>query len=459
MSTRPYQEEMIDFIVENPRCNLFVPMGGGKTMATLTAMDRLSLVEPVYPALVIAPVRVAVSTWPDEVKKFEHLRHIKVTAIVGTAAQRIKALNASADVFTINYENLPWLVEHLGGRWPFTTVVCDECSKLKGFRLRQGTKRARALAKHIHKDVSRYIGLTGTPAANGLQDLWALMWFVDAGLRLGRAFQSFTARWFREERIGADAHAVRLLPMPFAQRQIQDAIRDVCLTIDLTRYLDIRQPVISTIEVELPPPVRKIYDRMEREMFVELGEVEIEALQAAAKTVKCLQIANGALYTDDAGSFEPLHDAKIQALESVLEEACGAPVLCAYHFKSDLARLLKAFPKARVLDADPQTIKDWNEGRIELLLAHPASAGHGLNLQDGGNILVFFGHWWALEEYQQICERIGPTRQAQAGHNRPVFIYHIVAKRTVDELVMARRDSKRSVQEILMDAMKRRKAA
>lgn len=192
-------------------------------------------------------------------------------------------------------------------------------------------------------------------------------------------------------------------------------------------------------------------------MFTQIASQDIEAFNAASKTMKCLQLASGAIYTDDKGNWTEVHDAKIQALESVINEAAGMPVLVAYHFKSDLARLLKAFPKGRHLDAAPQTISDWNTGKIPVLFAHPASAGHGLNLQDGGNILVFFSHWWDLEQYQQIVERIGPTRQVQAGHNRPVFIYNIVAVGTTDELVIERRDSKRAVQDILLDAMKRKR--
>lgn len=210
--------------------------------------------------------------------------------------------------------------------------------------------------------------------------------------------------------------------------------------------------------MELPTRARRLYRDMEREMFLALdGGVEVEAFNAASKTIKCLQLANGAVYTDDTGgAWAEIHDAKLQALDDVIEEASGMPVLVAYHFKSDLARLLKAFPGGRHLDHDPQTIREWNAGRIPVLFAHPASAGHGLNLQDGGNILVFFGHWWDLEQYQQLIERIGPTRQAQAGHGRPVFIYHIVAADTVDETVMQRRESKRTIQDLLLESMKRR---
>jgi SNF2 family DNA or RNA helicase len=250
---------------------------------------------------------------------------------------------------------------------------------------------------------------------------------------------------------------VRILPLPFAREQIEDKLRDLCLSINVADYLDIREPVVNTIRVELPAKARQLYRDMEREMFLAIDGSDIEAFNAASKTIKCLQLANGAIYTDDTASvWADVHDAKLQALESIIEEAAGAPVLVAYHFKSDLARLRKSFPKGRVLDKEPQTIRDWNAGKIPVLFAHPASAGHGLNLQDGGNILAFFSHWWNLEEYQQIIERIGPTRQAQAGHDRPVFIHHIVAADTVDEIVMARRDSKRDVQDLLMEAMRKK---
>ena len=234
-------------------------------------------------------------------------------------------------------------------------------------------------------------------------------------------------------------------------------MRDLCLSLDARDYFDISEPIVNVIRVELPTKARRLYKDMEREMFLALEcGTEVEAFNAASKTIKCLQLANGAIYTDDTCSaFAEIHDAKLQALEDVIEEAAGMPVLVAYHFKSDLARLQRAFPKGRALDKDPQTIRDWNAGKIPVLFAHPASAGHGLNLQDGGNILAFFGHWWGLEQFQQIIERIGPTRQAQAGHDRPVFIHHIVAADTVDEIVMARRETKREIQDLLLEAMKR----
>lgn len=458
LKLREYQHLIVDYILANPRCNLFVPMGLGKTVSTLTALDLLMLVENITPVLVVAPLRVAASTWPNEVEKFPHLRHLRVSVVVGSIAERRAALQKPADIYCVNYDNLTWLVDHLGDDWPFITVVADECSKLKGFRLRQGTKRAQSLAKRLHTKVERYIGLTGTPAPNGLQDLWALMWMVDKGERLGRSFDAFKSRWFQTIQVGADRNAVRLDPLPFAQVQIEDRMRDVCLSLDARDYFNIAEPIVNIIRVDLPARARQLYRDMEREMFLALEcGTEVEAFNAASKTIKCLQLANGAIYTDDTCSkFSEVHDAKLQALESIIEEAAGMPILVAYHFKSDLSRLQRAFRQGRTLDSDPRTIQEWNNGNIPLLFAHPASAGHGLNLQDGGNTLVFFSHWWDLEQFQQIIERIGPTRQAQAGHDRPVFIHHIVATDTVDELVMARRESKRAIQDLLLEAMKRR---
>ncbi|MCE1244908.1 DEAD/DEAH box helicase [Oryzomicrobium sp.] len=454
---REYQQPVIDHVLDVQRNAVWAGMGMGKTVSALTALDILELVEP-GPALVLAPLRVAASTWPDEATKWGHLRNVEVSAVVGTPAERRAALKCPATVYTTNYDNLPWLIEHYGDKWPFRKVVADESTKLKSFRLRQGGVRAQALARVAHCKVDRFIELTGTPSPNGLQDLWGQAWFLDKGVRLGRSFEAFKARWFQSIQVGNDRHAVRLDPLPFAQEQIEDRMRDLCLSLDARDYFDIAEPIINVIRVELPAKARRLYKDMEREMFLALEcGTEVEAFNAASKTIKCLQLANGAIYTDaTCSAFADIHDAKLQALEDVIEEAAGMPVLVAYHFKSDLARLQRAFPRGRALDKDPQTIRDWNAGKIPVLFAHPASAGHGLNLQDGGNTLAFFGHWWDLEQYQQIIERIGPTRQAQAGHDRPVFIHHIVTADTVDELVMARRESKREVQDLLLESMKRR---
>lgn len=453
---RPYQNLILSHEIDIKRSNVWAGMGMGKTVATLTALEDLFMAgSETQPALVLAPLRVASSTWPDEAVKWNHLRNIDVQPIIGTAKERMAAIkNTNASVFTINYDNLVWLVEIFGDHWPFGTIIADESTRLKSFRLRKGGKRAAALAKVAHKHVHRWVNLTGTPSPNGLIDLWGQAWFVDQGQRLGRTYSAFTSRWFNNIQFPGQQWS-KLEPWPFAQEQMQDALRDVTISLDAADWFDIEEPIHNIIKLELPTKARKQYQEMEKEMFLELEHEGIEALNAAAKTVKCLQIASGAIYTDDSKNWVELHDAKIQALESIISESGGMPILVAYHWKHDLERLLKAFPKGKNLDAEPQTLRDWNAGKIPILFAHPASAGHGLNLQDGGNILVFFSHWWDLEQYQQIIERIGPTRQIQAGYNRPVFIHHLIAAGTMDEVVMERRNSKREIQDLLLEAMKK----
>ena len=456
MQLRPYQKLIIDHILEKERCNAFVPMGLGKTISTLKSLEIFRTVEE-SPTLVLAPLRVAQSTWPDEIRKWK--LDLPCTPIVGTSEQRAQALREDSAIFTINYENVPWLVDWFKYNprpWPFKTIVADEVTKLKGFRTRQGTKRAKALAEVAHRKVERWIGLTGTPAPNGLKDLWGPMWFVDGGQRLGKSFTAFSERWFRKSYDGFS-----LEPAAHAQQEIQSLISDVCLSLDAKDYFNLSEPIVNRITVDMPHKARQLYRDMEKKMFMELeghlGLTAVEALNAASKTQKCLQLANGAIYTDESKNWQEVHDAKIQALDDIIEESGGMPVLVAYHFRHDLERLRAAFPRGRVLDSDPATIRDWNAGKIPVLFAHPASAGHGLNLQDGGNILVFFSVNWNLEEHQQIIERIGPTRQIQAGHDRPVFIHYILANDTVDFDVLERLESKATVQEILMKAMKRRK--
>ena len=445
----PYQRDAMEHIYGTRRCALWMPMGGGKTVTTLTSLDNLSVVEDVFPALVLAPLRVARATWPEEVAKWPHLKHLRVSVISGTPKQRERALAKDADIYCTNYDNLVWLRKELGEAWPFKTVVADEFTRLKSFRLRQGGSRARALGQVAHIHVSRFIGLTGTPAPNGVKDLWGQVWFLDQGERLGRTFSAFEQRWFRK---GYDGYS--LVPYDHTQAEVEDKLRDICLTV---KGLDVDEPIVNPIYVDLPPMARKVYDAMEVEMFAVLNDEGVEAANAAVRTQKCLQLANGALYIDENGNWEEAHAAKLDALESIIEEANGAAVLVAYNFKHDLQRLQSRFRQGRVLDADPDTIKQWNAGKIPLLFAHPASAGHGLNLADGGSILAFFGVNWSLEEHMQIIERIGPMRQKQAGYDRPVFVYPILARGTVDDLVMERLSSKRSVQDVLLEAMKRRK--
>ncbi len=442
------------------RCGLFVPMGMGKTSAVLNAIAIENEFGESGRTLVLAPLRVAQSTWPDEVHKWDHLKtEFEVSVVTGTPKQRAAALARDANLYTTNYDNLAWLVEHFAGRpWPFRTVVADESTRLKSFRLKGGGVRAQALGKVAHRGPKRWINLTGTPSPNGLQDLWGQQWFLDAGAALGRTFTAFVERWFQQ---GYDGYGIT--PLPFAQEQIQDQLRASCLSLRVEDHFDIDLPIVRPIYVDLPRAARKRYDEMEKEMFTILEGEEIEAFNAAARTIKCLQLAAGAAYLPEDETkpeaqrrWTEVHSEKLDALESIVQEAAGMPVLVSYFFKTDLARLKKAFPKGRELDKNPQTIRDWNAGKIPMLFAHPESAGHGLNLQDGGNILVYFTRWWNAETDAQILERIGPVRQAQAGHPRPVFVYVIIARDTVDELVMTSIDKKVSIQNVLMDAMRRR---
>jgi SNF2 family DNA or RNA helicase len=465
----PYQKIAMDYLVDHPRCGLFAGMGLGKTAATLSALDCINMVEP-GPTLILAPLRVAQSVWPDEVKKWGF--DFKVSKMIGNAQERKEAFHTNADIYTMNYENLPWLLDLCFElkRWPFTKIVADESTRLKSFRLLGRQKennspeiknikkggahgsRARALGKvAFHPKVTRFIELTGTPSPNGLIDLWGEMWFLDKGQRLGRTRGAFLERWFTK----ADMYAP-WLPKAHAQQEIGELIKSICLSIKAEDWFKLEDTIIVDVPVTLPATCMALYKKFEKEMYMEIEGKEIEAMNAAAKTIKCLQLSNGAVYTDENGSWTEVHSAKLDALESIIEEANGAPVLVAYHFKSDLARLKKRFVFGKELDKNPSTIEKWNKGEIPLLFAHPASAGHGLNLADGGNIIAMFGHWWDLEQYQQIIERIGPVRQLQAGHPRPVFIYNIRTEGTIDGLVIKRRTDKRRVQDLLLEAARGR---
>lgn len=455
---RPYQNAIVDFVQSHPRCAIWAGMGMGKTSAALTAL-RAIMPKLRAPALILAPLRVAQHTWATEPQKWLHLQNMRVVPIVGSAAQRCAALNVDASAYAINYENIPWLVKVCGNSWPFDAIIADESTRLKGLRSRQGSKRAAMLARVAHK--SRFfVELTGTPSPNGLQDLWGQAWFLDKGARLGKSFAAFTARWFQSIPMGGHPAARELRPLPHAQREIQAALADITLTVQPEDYFDIDEPIINIIRAPMPRDAQAIYRDVQRELFAQIEGGEIEAVNAAARTTKCLQIASGACYVDNAENsyareWRPLHDAKLDALESIVEETAGAPLLVRYHWQHSAQRILKKFPRARILDKKTQTISEWNAGKIPMLLAHAGSAGHGLNLQDGGRHYVAFDAWWDLEQHQQITERIGPVRQLQSGHPRAVFHYHIVADGTLDEAVLERLQSKRTIQEALLNAMKK----
>ena len=454
-----YQTKIIEHILEKPRSCVFALMGAGKTSSTLTALDTLYEMGDSKPTLVLAPLRVCNSTWPEEVKKWSHLSGLEVVPVTGTEKERTNALKRDAPIYACNYQNIPWLVDHFGSHWPFDKVIADESTRLKSFRTRQGGVRARALGQVAHTKVKRFVNLTGTPAPNGMQDLWAQMWFIDRGERLERSYSKYMARWFTKSENGFSYE----LRHESLMDEIYAKLKDVCLTIDPKDYFNLDEPIVKDIEVEMPARAWTMYKKLRDDMVLQLEQGLITAANAAVKTMKLLQVANGAAYLDpsidDDGNprsreYRVLHDAKLSALESIIEEANGAPVLVAYHFRSDLERLLKAFPKAEVLDSDPETIKRWNKGKIPILLAHPQSAGHGISLQDGGNILVFFAHNWNLEDRLQIIERIGPMRQKQSGYDRPVWIYNIITRGTVDKMVMQRVAGKKSVMDLLLENLK-----
>ena len=459
---RAYTGMVLDFLASTPRNMLLARMGMGKTVMCATMLDILYTVDgQTEPTLVIAPKRVAEATWPDEIAKWDHLRGLEIAAAVGEPEERIAALRRDVPIHTINYDNLPWLMRHLDGRWPYRRVIADESTRLKSFRVKQGSVQAGALRNIAHRHTREWWNLTGSPTPNGLKDLWGQLWFIDQGERLGFSYAAFEERYFAYKRIrDALSHKVEIKPiiLPYADEQIHALVKDVCLTLDPKDWFDLKDPIVTRIEVDLPPKARSHYDDMEKEMFTRLEGFDIEAFGQAGKTMKCLQCASGAMYVDKtATEWRAVHDAKLEALASIIEEAAGAPVMVAYHFHPDLARLQKAFPKGITLDKGSRVQAEWNKGNVPLLFVHPASMGHGLNFQEGGNILVFFSHWWDLEKHDQVIERIGPMRQYQAGNDRAVFIYYIVARDTVDEVVIDRHVSKRGVQELFLNYMNRRR--
>ena len=453
---RPYQAKIIDFILTHRRGAVYAGMGMGKTSSTLCALERLKKEEPdAFPALILAPLRVAVSTWPQEIIKWN--MSLSCICISGTPKRRAKLLSEKADIYTANYEQIPWLVDYLGDNWPFKTVIADESTRLKSFRL-GGSKssRARALAAPAWDKVKRFIELTGTPASNGLIDLWGQLWFIDKGAALGRSFCEFTARYFDAYQVGMSAYALKYEPREGVDKAIQERIAPVSISLSAEDWFDIDEPIVSPVYVTLPDKAADTYKRLKQDLLVAAeaeGEADISAVNAAALSSKCLQCASGAVY-DDEGACRDLHDEKLQALESIIEEAAGEPVLVAYHWRFSAEKILKRFKSAVMLDKDPETIARWNRGEIPVLVTNPASAGHGLNLQDGGHILVIFDEWWDLEQYLQVIERIGPTRQMQADHPRPVYVYHIMARGTLDPVVLARLQTKCRVQDALLEYLK-----
>lgn len=464
---RPCQMPMIEAMLNHKRFNIFASPGTGKTGATLYALSALDVLDgDVFPVLVVAPRRVANQVWPAEAREWDNFKHIKVERLLGTPAQREAALNRKAHIYTINPANLSWLDAVVGRDWPFPTVVVDESTVIKGHRCSiqksrlgktfirvDGAKRARDLVKHAAK-TNRWYNLTGTPDPNGVKDYWGQMFPVDMGRRLGNSFSAFSQRWFRQA-YGSTPEQQRIEPLPGAETEIADRIRDRCVVVDAYDYFDIKKPVGLEILVELPPKARKLYAELHSASVTELAGADITAVNQGSKVMKCRQIASGHLRDDD-GTWHHIHDAKLEALEELVESMNGKPLLVAYWFNEDLKAITGRFKQAVVLPGDntQQAVQDaWNAGQIEMLLVHPQSAGHGLSLQHGGHHICLYTQDWNSEYYAQVIERLGPTRQAQSGYKRSVFVHKIIAKNTWEELVAQRVTKKISDAEVVKLAL------
>jgi SNF2 family DNA or RNA helicase len=438
-----YQQFATARILEQDAVGLFMDMGLGKTICSLTAID--ALLHDTFDAdriLIVAPLRVAESTWPDEVEKWDHLSGLKIIPILGSEKQRIRALATPGRIYTINRENVVWLVQHLGAGWNFDTVFIDELSSFKSSK----AQRFRALKK-IRPLIRRIVGLTGTPAPNSYLDLWPQIYLLDQGARLGKTLTGYRERYFEpDKRNGHIVFSWRL--KPGAREAIETAIGDLCISLTAADYLKMPDRIDNTVKVKLPAAAKSAYDRFERDLLLEIDPTEILAANAAVLTGKLLQLANGAVY-DEAGIPRWVHDEKLVALGEILEANEGKPVLVFYAYKHDLARIRQKYG-GQTLDR-PEDVAAWNAGKLPLLLCHPASAGHGLNLQAGGNIIVWFGLPWSLELYQQANARLYRQGQTQA-----VVIHHLVAAGTMDEQVLQVLQKKGSGQAGLIEALKAR---
>lgn len=441
-----YQRTAVDHIKEHPDSALFLDMGLGKTVSTLTAIVDLINFFEVSKVLIVAPKRVAEITWGDEVENWKHLNGLRISVIKGTAKQREAAARADADIYTVSRDNLVWLLQMWGGaKVPYDMLVLDELSSFKNHQ----SKRFKA-AKVIRRSCNRVVGLTGTPAPNGLIDLWAQMYLVDGGVRLGKSITDYRANYFRA---GAQNGGIiyEYKPLPTTADVLSEKIADITLSMKALDFLDMPELNYINNYVEMTAKVKKGYEDFEREQVLELlsDDAEITAMSAAALSNKLLQYAGGAVYDADRNVYA-VHDEKIETLKEMIEAANGAPVLVAYNFQHEKARILEAL---KDYGAEPlegvESVRRWNAGEIPVLVTHPASAGHGLNMQKGGNRIIWYGVTWSLELYQQFNARL--WRQ---GQRNGVFVHHIVTRGTIDEKVIAALTGKATTQDGLMSAVK-----
>ena len=436
-----YQRFATDFIEKNPISAILLSMGLGKTVITLTAVnDLLYDYFDIGKVLVIAPLRVCTNVWKQETEKWAHLQGLKVSLAVGTECERLVALNTKADIYVVNRENTQWLIEKSGVPFDFDMLVIDELSSFKSHQ----AKRFKSLMK-VRPKVKRIVGLTGTPSANGLMDLWAEFRLLDLGQRLGRFIGKYRDTYFVPDKRNQQM-VFSYKPKPSAEEAIYRQISDITISMKNTDYLKLPELVMNEISVRLSEAEWQHYQTLKDEMVLSLNGKEIDAVNAAALSGKLLQLASGAVY-DEHGAVLPIHNRKLDALEDIIEAANGKPVLVAYWFKHDLKRILERFPGEQLDSED--SICRWNAGKIPVALIHPASAGHGLNLQTGGSALVWFSLTWSLELYQQTIARL--WRQ---GQKETVVVHHLVAKGTIDEHVMAALAKKDTGQEALLSAVK-----
>jgi SNF2 family DNA or RNA helicase len=440
-----YQSYCISRIIEDNSLGLFLDMGLGKTVITLTAINELKYNRfQICRALVIAPKKVAEATWSTEAQKWDHTKHLRVSKILGSEVKRIRAVNTPADIYVINRENVPWLVDHYRNDWKFDMVIVDELSSFKNYR----AKRFKSLT-WVRPHIKKFVGLTGTPAPNGLMDLWAQVNLIDGGKRLGKTITAYRQEYFNQNTHGG--HFSTFEEKEESAQLIKSRIADICISMKAEDYIQLPERTDISVPVQLDSKSDKQYKQFEKDMFLQIDEQLLDAGTAAVLTNKLLQMCNGAVYGDD-GEYINIHDCKIEAFMELVEAAQGKPMLVFYNFKHDLIRLKKALSKKKLKVGELKSEKDieaWNRKELNILLAHPASAAYGLNLQAGGSHIVWFGLNWSLELYQQANARL--YRQGQ--QNR-VIIHHLVVTGGVDEMVMSALTDKSSTQDMLLAALK-----
>ena len=442
-SPHDYQRYATNFIVNHKISAVLLEMGLGKSVISLSAINELMLdYFDVSRTLVIAPLRVAISTWPDEIKKWDHLKYLSYSVVTGSEKERLDALKKPAHIYIINRENVDWLITKSGFKWFFDMVVIDELSSFKSYQ----AKRFKSLLKARPK-VKRIVGLTGTPSSNGLMDLWAEFRLLDMGERLGRYITHYRQNFFIPDKRNQQM-IFSYKPKDGAEKEIYQLISDITISMKSKDFLKMPECIMNEVVVSLSEKEQKLYDSLKKDMVLSIGDDEIDAINAAALSSKLLQMANGAVYNDKKESIV-IHDRKLDALEDLIEGANGKPVLIAYWFKHDLERIKKRFDVREIKTS--KDITDWNEGKIPIAIIHPASAGHGLNLQAGGSTLIWFGLTWSLELYQQTNARL--YRQ---GQDSTVVIHHILTNGTIDEDVMKALKAKERIQDALINSVKAR---